>query len=171
MRRSWTQSSCSNPQPCRAVVCSLGRLNVCPTTTQANFLLKPRTAEELLVFCRRHLGLEFPPDPPASPRSKTGDAGKGGGDAGEIRGASSNPPRSRNRNGPEVRSVRKEGSGSRKSVRRVRSLADDSTIAVDVARAVLAWGEPFRSAPRSRWTWRRQTCGGWKTCGTQKMID
>ncbi len=114
-------------------------------------MLKPRTAEELLVFCRRKLGLEFPSDPPAFPRSKAGGTGKDNGGAGEIRSTSSTRRGSRSRNGPEARSARKEGSGSSNSVRRVRPRADDSTIAVDVARAVLAWGQPFRNV-ETGWT-------------------
>ncbi|CAM9941018.1 unnamed protein product [Ectocarpus fasciculatus] len=45
----------------------------------AEFLLKPRTPDELLVFCRRTLGLEFPADPPARRLENDDDDDGGGG--------------------------------------------------------------------------------------------
>lgn len=132
---------------------------------QADFLLKPRTSDELLTFCRRNLGLDFPadPDPPTPPGEQPGDADKGKGTGtgkgktdkvspanSAVGGGSSSSPRA-----PSA--SRAGGSSSSSSAaRRGRPRIGDSTIAVDVARAVLAWGKPFR---RVETAWRAAAAG------------
>lgn len=124
---------------------------------QADFLLKPRTPEELLVFCRRNLGLKFPADALTSPGEQLGNADKG------KRGTEKTSPADNTLGGdsssrPQTPSAGREGSGSSSSnaAPRVRPQIGDSTIAVDVARAVLAWGQPFRNVETA---WRAAAAG------------
>ncbi|CAM9128356.1 unnamed protein product [Scytosiphon promiscuus] len=128
----------------------------------ADFLLQPRTPEELLVFCRRTLGLKFPadpsPDPPrnsnskpgvlvreTNPRQKTSTNDNGRGDGGR----NSPPP-------PGTGSKTSSSASSTARLPGVRPRMDDSKIAVDVARAVLAWGRPFRNVETE---WRAAAVG------------
>lgn len=99
-------------------------------------MLKPRTPEELLIFCRETLRLDFPVDP--------------------IHGG--NPPES---TGAEKRLRKRKPPGGVHDETRSHSedvpRVDDSTVAADVAEAVLAWGRPFRSIETG---WRAAAAGG-----------
>ncbi|CAB1119595.1 unnamed protein product [Ectocarpus sp. CCAP 1310/34] len=126
----------------------------------AEFLLKPRTPDELLVFCRRTLGLEFLADPPA--RRLQNDDDDDGGDTQRTPSTGS-----RNTGGGGPRSSKswsarsKDGGGGGGSSSsggdgRVRPRMEDPTIMVDIARAVLAWGKPFRNVETA---WRPAAVG------------
>lgn len=140
----------------------------CRKTFQADFLRKPRTSQELLIFCRRKLGLEFPadPDPPTPPGEQLGDAGKGKGN-GEGNNGKTSPGNSAlgcsSSSSPRALRASRDGGGSisisisrSSSARKGRPRICDSTIAVDVARAVLAWGKPFRNVETA---WRAASVG------------
>lgn len=108
-------------------------------------MLKPRTAEELLFFCRETLRLEFPVDPinidgggssSTTPTPESTGAGK--------RRIKRNPPGG-NHTTPAT--------NNRSEDVAIRVDDDDLTtvVAADVAEAVLAWGHPFRSI-ETGWT-------------------
>lgn len=155
------------------------------TTTQENFLLKPRTPEELLTFCRRTLGLEFPSDSPAAaaappvgnpPENTETDKeeeggtervtpprtrGNLGGDS-TSRGSTSSSAADNNKGKTSDSNSSRSGSrssGSSSAARnttRQRRIIDEAAVAVDVARAVLAWGKPFRNIETA---WRAAAAG------------
>lgn len=130
---------------------------MCRATIQADFLLKPRTQEELLTFCRRNLGLEFPADPPPLSGEQLGGADQGKGNADNSFTANSARGGGGVSSGPRAPSAGVEGGSSSSSGRRRRRpRIGDSTIAVDVARAVLAWGKPFRNVETA---WSAATAG------------
>ncbi|CBN78291.1 expressed unknown protein [Ectocarpus siliculosus] len=125
----------------------------------AEFLLKPRTPDELLVFCRRTLGLEFPADDPPVRRLKNDDD-DGGGDTKRTPSTGS-----RNTAGGGLRSSKSwsacsrgggGGGSSSSGDGRARPRVEDATIMVDIARAVLAWGKPFRNVETA---WRPAAVG------------
>lgn len=138
------------------------------TTTQADFLLKPRTPEELLTFCRRTLGLEFPSDSPDAADLLGKQPEDTGYDKVEDGTERITPPTNSNLGGDrrsrgstssstvynkDNSSINSRGSSTRN--KRPRGI-DDAAVAVDVARAVLAWGKPFRKIET---VWRAAAVG------------
>ncbi|CAM9722401.1 unnamed protein product [Ectocarpus sp. 8 AP-2014] len=127
----------------------------------AEFLLKPRTPDELLVFCRRTLGLEFPADPPAR-RLENDDDDDGGGDTkrtpstGSRNNGGGGPRSSKSWSASGKRGGGGGGGSSSGGDGRVRPRMEDATIMVDIARAVLAWGKPFRNVETA---WRPAAVG------------
>eukprot|EP00752_Nemacystus_decipiens_P005628 g5093.t1 len=132
----------------------------------ADFLLKPRTSEELLMFCRRRLRLEFPadPDPPQTPGAQLGGVDRRTGKAKTVEMSTAKSTAGSGNSGSSWApgAAREGGSGSRSRsssssvARRGRPWIGDATIAVDVARAVLAWGKPFRNVETP---WRAAAAG------------
>lgn len=100
---------------------------------QAKFLLQPRTQEELLVFCRKKLGLQLPADLAVTTLDTDAPS----------------PPQSH--------IVRKTGAdGAVVGSSSVADRLDNSAVATELARTVLAWGRPFRSVET---TWRSSALG------------
>ena len=150
---------------------------------QAEFLLKPRTPDELLAFCRRNLGLRFPTDPSPDHTDVTGGAEKrqscrntfnldhaarasGSGGGGIGAGADSGGAGGGRVSGTSGGGSSGGGSGgggggvsnssSSGSLARTKKLVDRLAVASDLARAVLAWGPPFREI---RTAWRAAAAG------------